>query len=104
MFGISFMVLVPGAVQNGVKCMAGWLLVHCVRYLVQDALHMVDYHWCLAFDAVYLAFGELGGPPLKPGAWLLMQFTWRCISGPAPTEASVRPWASHRSPFWCNTV
>ena len=59
---------------------------------------------CLAFDAVYMAFGEHGGPPLKPGAWLLMQFTWRCISGPAPTEASVRPWASHRSPFWCNTV
>ena len=58
---------------------------------------------CLAHDAVYMAFGEHGGPPLKPGAWLLMQFTWRCISGPAPTEASVRPWASHRSPFWCNT-
>ena len=63
MFCISFMVLVPGAVQHGVKCMAGWLLVHCVRYLVRDAVHMVDYLWCM-----------------NPVAWLMMQFTWRLVN------------------------
>ena len=38
-------------------------MVHCVRYLVRDAVHMLDYHWCLVFDAVYMALH------LRPGAY-----------------------------------